>query len=187
MRLKNMKLKKRTEDVGRDGGEKFDTPHRSVSDSNESSGDMSGADSDASSGLGSVDVESACSSTASGSRKKKRTIEHKVTKKIRKLYDLILSCVSDELAMKICRKCGENGLKALAFIEKLFAGKDADRVADLTSDMKDLEPSHFVSFGEYLEAVLQTQSQLEIVGHPIQESESCNDKGVCKGQSTNGF
>ena len=72
MRLKNMKLKKGTEDVGRDGGEKFDTPHRSVSDSDESSGgDMSGADSDGSSGLGSVDVESACSSTAIMARKRR--------------------------------------------------------------------------------------------------------------------
>jgi hypothetical protein len=54
---------------------------------------MSGVNSDASSGLASIDTHS---SSAHGSRKKKRTIESKVNKKRRKLFDLILSCVSDE-------------------------------------------------------------------------------------------
>ena len=81
MQLKNMTLEKK-DDVGRSGGETFDSPevehHRSVSEV-ASSSDMSGAsDSDASSGLKSVATRSATSSRGSG--KKKRTIESKVNR-----------------------------------------------------------------------------------------------------------
>jgi hypothetical protein len=142
MKLKTMKLA--AKDVARDAGEKFDTPHRSVSASESeldvSSEDMSGVNSDASSGLASIDTHS---SSAQGSRKKKRTIESKVSKKRRKLFDLILSCVSDAIAMKLERKAGDDGLHALREIEKLYAGKSVDRVDDLKTSMKDLDPEHF--------------------------------------------
>ena len=167
MKLRTMRIAAKDKDVG----EKFDTPHRSVSASESeldvSSEDMSGVNSDASSGLQSIDTHS---SSAQGSRKKKRTIESKVAKKRRKLFDLVLSCVSDAIAMKLERKAGDDGLHALREIEKLYAGKSVDRVDDLKTDMKDLEPEHFLNFSEYMEAVLQIQSQLEVVGWPVEES-----------------
>ena len=169
MKLKAMKLAE-AEDVSRDAGEKFDTPaiHRSVSeDESQSGSDMSGAKSDESSGLDSVATHSVSSR---GSRKKMRTIDSKVRRKHRKLFDLVIHCVSDEIAMKLERKASEDGVKALREIEKLYAGKSVDRVDDLKSDMKDLDPDHFTSFGDYMEAILQIQAQLEIVGWPVEES-----------------
>jgi hypothetical protein len=152
-------------------GDGFGTPraelHRSVSESS-SSGDMSGADrSDGSSGLESIATLSIGSSKG---KHKRRTIESKVEKKIQKLFDLILSCVSDAIAMKISRKAKGNGLKALAIIEKDYASDEADRAEDLRSEMKDLEPEHFVNFGEYMEALLQVQEKLEVIGKPVEES-----------------
>jgi hypothetical protein len=133
-----------------------------------SSGDMSGADrSDGSSGLESIATLSIGSSKG---KHKRRTIESKVEKKIQKLFDLILSCVSDAIAMKISRKAKGNGLKALALIEKDYASDEADRAEDLRSEMKDLDPEHFVNFGEYMEAVLQVQEKLEVIGKPVEES-----------------
>ena len=148
MKLKAMKLAE-AEDVSRDAGEKFDTPamkHRSVSE-DESSSDMSGARSDESSGLESVATHSVSSR---GSRKKKRTIDSKVRRKHRKLFDLVISCVSDAITMTLERKACDDGVKALREIEKLYAGKSVGRVDDLKSDMKDLDPGHFTSFGEYM-------------------------------------
>ena len=151
-------------------GDGFGTPraelHRSVSESS-SCDDMSGAArSDGSSGLESI----ATHSIGSSKGKKKRTIESKVDKKVRKFFDLVLSCVSDSIAMKISRKTKGNGLKALALIDKEFASDEADRAEDLRSEMKDLEPDHFVSFGEYMEAVLQIQEKLEVIDKPVEES-----------------
>jgi hypothetical protein len=169
MKLRTMKIA--AKDVARDAGEKFDTPHRSVSASESeldvSSEDMSGVNSDASSGLASIDTHS---SSAHGSRKKKRTIESKVAKKRRNFFDLVLSCVSDAIAMKLERKAGDDGLHALREIEKLYAGKSVDRVDDLKTSMKDLDPDHFSNFSEYMEGVLQIQSQLEVVGWPVEDS-----------------
>ena len=106
-KAQNERLAKTAADTGDggDGGDGFGTPraelHRSVSESS-SSGDMSGADrSDGSSGLESIATLSIGSSKG---KHKKRTIESKVEKKIQKLFDLILSCVSDAIAMKISRK-----------------------------------------------------------------------------------
>jgi hypothetical protein len=170
MKLSRMKLSKKDEDTARSGGEDFDTPHRSVSES--SSDDMSGAgSSDASSGLRSIATESIGSRHSQGKNKtRKRTIESKVAKKITKLYDLILACVSDEIAMKIARKAKGDGLEALRLIEKMYASSEVDRAEDLRSEMKDLDPDHFVCFGEYMEAILQTQSKLEVIGKPLEEA-----------------
>jgi hypothetical protein len=171
-KAQNERLAKTAADTGDggDGGDGFGTPraelHRSVSESS-SCDDMSGAArSDGSSGLESI----ATHSIGSSKGKKKRTIESKVDKKVRKFFDLVLSCVSDSIAMKISRKTKGNGLKALALIEKEFASDEADRAEDLRSEMKDLEPDHFVSFGEYMEAVLQIQEKLEVIDKPVEES-----------------
>ena len=80
-------------------------------------------------------------------------------RKNRKLYDLLISCVTDEIAMKLENKFSEDGIKALQEIERLYAGRDVDRVTELVSSMKDLDPDHFVGFSEYMEAILQIQAQ----------------------------
>jgi hypothetical protein len=141
MKLSRMKLAKKADDTARSGGEDFDTPHRSVSDS--SSDDMSGvaggvASSDASSGVRSIATVSSNSRHSIGKEKKrKKTIESKVAKKISKLYDL---CVCDEIAMKMARKAKGDGLEALRMIEKEYASSEVDRAEDLRSEMKDLDP-----------------------------------------------
>ena len=84
--------------------------------------------------------------------------------------------------MKMARKAKGNGLEALRLIEKMYASSEVDRAEDLRSEMKDLDPVNFVCFGEYMESVLQTQSKLEVIGKP--EEESMNGESVCKGQST---
>jgi hypothetical protein len=174
MKAKNAKLAKKAE-AAKEEENVFDTPrtvesrvHRSVSE-HSSSDDMSGVDlsdaSDASSGLESIVLEGSSSSS-----KNMRTIEKKVAKKISKLYDLIVAYVCDKIAMKLARKAKGNGLNALLLIEREYASDDADRAEDLKSEMKDLEPDHFNNFGEYMEAVLQTQAQLEVIGWPVEES-----------------
>ena len=175
MHLKNMTLDKK-DDVGRNGGETFDSPevehHRSVSEVATSS-DMSGAgsDSDASSGLKSVGISATSSRGSSrGSGKKKRTIETKVNRKIRKLNDFIILCVSDKIAMRLERKAKGNGLEALKVIEREYASKEVDRASDLKSEMKDLDPAKFKKLGDYMDAVLQIQEQLEVIGWPVEES-----------------
>ena len=170
MKLSRMKLSKKDEDTTRSGGEDFDTPHRSVSEP--SSDDMSGAgSSDASSGLRSIATESIGSRYSQGKQKtRKRTIESKVAKKVTKLYDLLLACVCDDIAMKMARKAKGNGLVALRLIEKTYASNEVDRAEDLRSEMKDLDPINFVCFGEYMESVLQTQSKLEVIGNPVEEA-----------------
>ena len=111
-KARNERLAKMAADTGDggDGGDGFGTPraelHRSVSESS-SCDDMSGAArSDGSSGLESI----ATHGIGSSEGKKKRTIESKVDKRVRKFFDLVLSCVSDSIAMKISRKTKGNGL-----------------------------------------------------------------------------
>ena len=74
MKLSRMKLSKKDEDTARSGGEDFDTPHRSVSES--SSDDMSGAgSSDASSGVRSIATESIGSRHSQGKKSKREARE----------------------------------------------------------------------------------------------------------------
>jgi hypothetical protein len=62
-------------------------------------------------------------------------------------------------------------LEALRMIEKEYASSEVDRAEDLRSEMKDLDPEHFVvGFGEYMEGILQIQSKSEVIGKPVEDS-----------------
>ena len=171
-RMKSAKLSKGSKgkkDTGRDGGEDFDTPNTKITmDSSESSYEdevtKSDSSDDNSSGIESI---ATTSTDASGKGKsRKRTVEQKCARKNRKLYDFILSTVSDEIAMMLQRKANQDGIGALAELEDRYASSDSVRRKDLKADMNDLEPGHFVGFGDYIEAVMQIQRQLEEMGKP---------------------
>jgi hypothetical protein len=175
MKLAKMALVKSGEDVGRSASEEFDTPHeskvehKSISEAS-SSDDMSGVDrSDVSSGVESIATLSR-SIGSRGKTKKRRTIESKVKRKLKDLYSLIIDNVSDEIAMKLARKSQGDGIAALKVIEKKYASGEVDRASDLKSQMKDLEPKEFKSFGDYMDGVLDLQRQLEEIGWPAEES-----------------
>jgi hypothetical protein len=95
-RMKNARLSKEKNDTGRDGGEDFDTPKTKVTmDSSDSDASdevaQSESSDDNSSGLESI-VTTSTDRESSGNGKKKsrkRTIEQKVARKNRKLYDFI--------------------------------------------------------------------------------------------------
>ena len=178
-RMKNARLSKEKNDTGRDGGEDFDTPKTKVAiamDSSDSDASdevaQSESSDDNSSGLESIvttstDRESNRESAGNGKKKsRKRTIEQKVARKNRKLYDFILSTVNDDIAMMLQRKANQDGIGALVEIEDRFASSDSIRRKDLKADMNDLEPGHFVGFSDYIEAVMQIQRQLKEMGKP---------------------
>ena len=110
-------------------------------------------------------------------KKKKRTIESKVAKKTKKLFDLTLEVVSDEIAMRLSRKVDGDGLRALHFIEEEFASGEVDRAEDLRSEMKDLDPDQFVNFGECMEAECVASS--DKVGGDRQAGGGVNGACVC--------
>jgi hypothetical protein len=173
-RMKNAKLHKEDPgDVGRSGGEEFDTPRTprrelEMDSDEEPSSESARSSTDNSSGLESIATSSERSVGSSGgkARKKKRTIESKVSRKNRKLFDLVIKTVSDEIAMMVNRKADQDGCAALREIEKKYASSDSTRRKDLKSEMNQLDPSHFVAFSDYMEAIMQVQAKLQEMGKP---------------------
>jgi hypothetical protein len=132
-RMKSAKLHKEDDDIERSGGETFDTPRTPTRElemdsdcSNDGSEDPSNSSGDNSSGLESIATSSSIGSGGKN-KKKKRTIESKVIRKNKKLFDLIVKSVSDEIAMTIQRKANQDGCGALREIERKYASSDSTR------------------------------------------------------------
>ena len=176
-RMKSAKLHKEDDDIERSGGETFDTPRTPTRElemdsdcSNDGSEDPSNSSGDNSSGLESIATSSSIGSGGKN-KKKKRTIESKVIRKNKKLFDLIVKSVSDEIAMTIQRKANQDGCGALREIERKYASNDSTRRKDLKSEMNSLDPSHFGCFSDFIEAVMQVQASLQEMGKPRDEEE----------------